>query len=92
MASRLNCHPGLIHLGGAPPGLALELASPLLPGHFLLLACLGSVARSLCGVAAGATRAAMTQHFALARNAADISAKEGSQVVALAPSDNPCHR
>ena len=38
-----------------------------------------SVARSLTGVAAGATRAAMTQHFARAGNAADIAAKEGSQ-------------
>ena len=29
----------------------------------------------LAGVASGATRAALTQHFALAKNAADISAK-----------------
>jgi len=63
-------------------GLALELASPLFPRHFLAIACLGSVARSLCGVAAGATRAALTQHFALRRNAADIAAKEGSQETA----------
>mmetsp|Transcript_46548 Transcript_46548/g.118804 ORF Transcript_46548/g.118804 Transcript_46548/m.118804 type:complete len:467 (-) Transcript_46548:50-1450(-) len=63
-------------------GLALELASPLFPAHFLLLACLGSIARALCGVAAGATRAAMTQHFARGRNAADVSAKEGSQETA----------
>ncbi|KAJ9554275.1 hypothetical protein OSB04_018320 [Centaurea solstitialis] len=34
---------------------------------------------SLAGVASGATRAALTQHFALQNNAADISAKEGSQ-------------
>ena len=34
----------------------------------------------IAGVAGGATRAALTQHFALAGNAADISAKEGSQV------------
>jgi hypothetical protein len=33
----------------------------------------------LAGVASGATRAALTQHFALQDNAADISAKEGSQ-------------
>ncbi|CAN0896405.1 Protein root UVB sensitive 3 [Linum grandiflorum] len=33
----------------------------------------------LAGVASGATRAALTQHFALQNNAADISAKEGSQ-------------
>ena len=62
------------------PGLALELASPMFPEQFLLMACLGSIARALCGVAAGATRAAMTQHFAVVRNAADIAAKEGSQV------------
>ncbi|CAL5428684.1 unnamed protein product [Camellia sinensis] len=33
----------------------------------------------MTGVASGATRAALTQHFALHNNAADISAKEGSQ-------------
>lgn len=32
------------------------------------------------GVAAGATRAALTQHFACSGNAADVAAKEGSQV------------
>lgn len=63
-----------------PAGLALELASPLLPGAFLLLACLGSLARAVTGVAGSATRMALTQHFALQRNAADIAAKEGSQV------------
>lgn len=67
--------------GRAPAaGLALELASPLLPRAFLLLACLGSVARAVTGVAGGATRHALTQHFALQRNTADIAAKEGSQV------------
>ncbi len=63
-----------------PAGMALELASPLLPGAFLLLACLGSIARAVTGVAGGATRMALTQHFARRRNAADIAAKEGSQV------------
>ena len=63
-------------------GLALELASPLFPGAFLLLACLGSVCRAVVGVAGGATRMALTQHFALQRNAADIAAKEGSQETA----------
>ena len=60
-------------------GMALELASPLLPGAFLLLACLGSVARAVTGVAGGATRMALTQHFAQRQNGADIAAKEGSQ-------------
>ena len=66
-------------------GMAMELAAPLANdrGWFLALACAGSVARSLCGCAAGATRAALTQHFARARNAADIAAKEGSQETAV---------
>lgn len=49
------------------PGLALELASPLLPGAFLLLACLGSICRAVTGVAGGATRMALTQASLLAR-------------------------
>ncbi|KAK9800835.1 hypothetical protein WJX73_006543 [Symbiochloris irregularis] len=63
-------------------GYALELASPHFPQAFLVLACLGSIARAITGVAGGATRAALTQHFAAAGNAADVSAKEGSQETA----------
>ena len=52
-------------------GMAFELAAPLFDkSAFLAFACLGSLARALCGCAAGATRAALTQHFA-AGNAAD---------------------
>eukprot|EP00850_Spirogloea_muscicola_P009464 SM000053S17421 [mRNA] locus=s53:275306:278936:- [translate_table: standard] len=60
-------------------GMLLDLLSPLVPKAFLLLLCLGSISRSITGVASGATRAALTQHFALQQNAADVSAKEGSQ-------------
>jgi hypothetical protein len=60
-------------------GLTLELVSPLCPGYFLLFATLGSVCRSMCGVAAGATRSALSLHFARKKNLADISAKEGIQ-------------
>ena len=61
-------------------GLTLDLLSPRFgPTGFLALACAGSVARALCGVAAGATRAALTSHFAAAGNAADVAAKEGTQ-------------
>ncbi len=35
------------------------------------------------GVAGGATRAALTQHFALSGNAADVAAKEQSQETAV---------
>ncbi|KAJ4750677.1 Protein root UVB sensitive 3 [Rhynchospora pubera] len=60
-------------------GMLMDLLSPLFPSAFILIVCLGSISRSFTGVASGATRAALTQHFALERNAADISAKEGSQ-------------
>lgn len=60
-------------------GMLMDLLSPLFPSSFLFIVCLGSLSRSFTGVASGATRAALTQHFALQDNAADISAKEGSQ-------------
>lgn len=60
-------------------GMLMDLISPLFPSAFVFVVCLGSLSRSFTGVASGATRAALTQHFALQNNAADISAKEGSQ-------------
>ncbi|XP_022131285.1 protein root UVB sensitive 3 [Momordica charantia] len=60
-------------------GMLMDLVSPLFPSAFMPIVCLGSLSRSFTGVASGATRAALTQHFALQNNAADISAKEGSQ-------------
>jgi len=60
--------------------LALDMVSPLLPARlFLPSVCAGSVAGALCGVASGASRAALTAHFARAHNQADVAAKEGSQ-------------
>ncbi|XXG46618.1 hypothetical protein AAC387_Pa02g1419 [Persea americana] len=60
-------------------GMLMDLVSPLFPSAFALILCLGSLSRSFTGVASGATKAALTQHFSLENNAADISAKEGSQ-------------
>ncbi|KAB1206743.1 hypothetical protein CJ030_MR7G013510 [Morella rubra] len=60
-------------------GMLMDLVSPLFPSAFVFVVCLGSLSRSFTGVASGATRAALTQHFALQSNAADIAAKEGSQ-------------
>ncbi|XP_009602160.1 protein root UVB sensitive 3 [Nicotiana tomentosiformis] len=60
-------------------GMLMDLVSPLFPSAFVFIVCLGSLSRSFTGVASGATRAALTQHFALQNNAADIAAKEGSQ-------------
>ncbi|KAG1366773.1 protein root UVB sensitive 3 [Cocos nucifera] len=61
------------------PRMLMDLVSPLFPSAFVAILCLGSLSRAFTGVASGATRAALTQHFALENNAADISAKEGSQ-------------
>lgn len=63
-------------------GMLLDLLSPLYPRAFLAILCLGSISRAITGTASGATRAALTQHFALRQNAADLSAKEGSQETA----------
>lgn len=61
--------------------MALDLASPLIPGAFMLMASLGSISRAMVGMAAGATHVALTQHFTTARsNAADISAKASGGV------------
>ncbi|XP_073155994.1 protein root UVB sensitive 3 [Henckelia pumila] len=60
-------------------GMLMDLVSPLFQSAIVFIVCLGSISRSFTGVASGATRAALTQHFALQNNAADISAKEGSQ-------------
>jgi hypothetical protein len=45
----------------------------------MLLASLGNVSRAMVGMSAGATGAALTQHFAAGSNAADISAKADSR-------------
>lgn len=61
-------------------GLTLELVSPLFPREYFFLFLVGGcLCRSLCGVAAGSTRAALMQHFARVGNMADLAAKEGSQ-------------
>jgi hypothetical protein len=64
-------------------GLTLELLSPTFPEYFLTIACIGSVCRAMCGIAAGATRVALTHHFALENNYADIASKEGMQETAV---------
>lgn len=64
--------------------LLLQLVAPAAPRPlFLPLLCLSSAASALTGAAAGATRAALTSHFAVARNAADVAAKEGAQETAV---------
>lgn len=42
----------------------VELLAPGYPDYFVALVCFASVAKSIVGVAGGATRAALTQHQA----------------------------
>lgn len=62
-------------------GLALEMLAPLPAfreaGRFLQLICVASVFKAACGVAGGATGAAITEHWAVDNNIADIGAKVG---------------
>jgi len=66
--------------------LTLDLYAPTFaPSNtFVILVCISSVLKAWCGVAAGATRAVITSHFALhAEDLADIAVKEGSQETAV---------
>ena len=61
-------------------GLLAHMLAPALPARwFVPCICLASAAHAVTGVAGGATRAALTMHFARARNAADLAAKESAQ-------------
>jgi len=61
-------------------GLTLEMVTALLPKSlFLPMLSVASVCKAACGVSAGATRAALLQHFARADNGSDLATKEGIQ-------------
>lgn len=67
-------------------GILVELIAPLVAMYtawwvFVVLLSLANVARAVAGVAGGATRVSMVQHFALKDNIGDLSAKAGSQEV-----------
>eukprot|EP00760_Papus_ankaliazontas_P001624 PhM_4_TR10541/c0_g1_i1/m.6076 len=63
--------------------IMLEILSAYHPELFLAIVCVASVLKAVTGVAGGATRATLTQHFALVGNTADVSAKDGSQETAV---------
>ena len=63
--------------------MMLEIFSACLPESlFMICVCLASILRAVCAVSGGSSRASLTQHFALRRNTADVSAKDGSQETA----------
>jgi hypothetical protein len=55
--------------------ITLEMIAPLFPRQFLLLICLASVCKAMCGIAAGATNGAIVEHWARQNNIADVLAK-----------------
>ena len=65
-------------------GIFLEIASGYVDRSFFLpMICAASISKAICGVCGGATRAALTQHFATSNNTADVSAKDGNQETAV---------
>jgi len=61
-------------------GLTLDMITPHLPrSHLLLIGSIATLCRVMCGMAAGATKGSITQHFAMDGNMADCNAKEGTQ-------------
>lgn len=58
---------------------SLDLIAPFFKRFLLPITCLSNLCRALVGVAGGSTRAALTQHQAIAHNTGDVSAKDGSQ-------------
>ncbi|KAJ3384418.1 hypothetical protein HDU84_002936 [Entophlyctis sp. JEL0112] len=59
----------------------IEFAAPVFVSKpwFPVSACLATLLKALCGVTGGSTKAALSQHFAITNNMADLHAKEGSQ-------------
>lgn len=60
-------------------GITLDMLAPLFPSRFMLIVCVASVCKALCGVAAGAAGGAIFEHFSLEGNIADVMAKHSAQ-------------
>ncbi|KAI8893866.1 vitamin B6 photo-protection and homoeostasis-domain-containing protein [Globomyces pollinis-pini] len=61
-------------------GLLCEIISVTLPKeYFIVLSSIGMVFKTCTGVCGGATKMALTYHFAINENTADLDAKDGSQ-------------
>ena len=58
----------------------LDCLSPVLPSHIRLASiCLAGVMRVICGVCGGASKAALSMHFAKVGNVGELNAKDASQ-------------
>ena len=61
----------------------LEVLTPLFPRYFLFFATLANVGKNISWLAGSATRAGIRYGFVNAHNMGDLTAKEGSQTVAI---------
>jgi hypothetical protein len=59
--------------------VSIDLIIPFFKSFLLPISCVSNLCRAIVGVAGGSTRAALTQHQAIAHNMGDVSAKDGSQ-------------
>lgn len=65
-------------------GITLDLLAPLSQSLFLPLICLSSVFKSLCGIAAGAAGAVISEHWGSVHgNIAEVNSKNGAQHTAV---------
>eukprot|EP01041_Mallomonas_annulata_P011319 gene11319-23683_t len=65
-------------------GITLDMLAPVFRKQFLLFVCTGSICKALCGIAAGASGAAIAEHWGGKNgNIADVLAKNGAQHTAL---------
>lgn len=63
-------------------GLTLDMMAPWFstsPCQLLLVTSAATLCKTLCGMAAGATKSSITVHFAIQGNMADLNAKESTQ-------------
>ena len=61
-------------------GLTLDMMAPYAGrGRVLYITSLATICKTMCGMAAGATKGSITHHFAIHGNMADLNAKESTQ-------------
>ena len=62
-------------------GLTLDMLAPLVLGtrNLLAISSAATFCKTLCGMSAAATKASITQYFAITGNMADLNAKESTQ-------------
>lgn len=61
-------------------GITLDMIAPLFRQHFLVIVCIASICKALCSVAAGATGAAIAEHWGEQNgNIGDVTTRNNAQ-------------